>query len=152
MFRKLVSGLPFSPALVGQLGFYAKRLRKEQFTRRIGLIFTALALIVQYFAVFTPPEQALASSGSDIIPGGVRSVQDVLSVYDAGANGQNDFKDFMDYFGVTRAELAAMNPEYKYICSSDHEIISFGRKQHYSAAEGTIAHNVPKQTGGFSTF
>ena len=30
MFRKLVSNLAFSPALVGQLGFYAKRLRKEE--------------------------------------------------------------------------------------------------------------------------
>jgi len=38
MFRKIVSNLPFSPALVGQLGFYAKRLRKEETTRRLGLI------------------------------------------------------------------------------------------------------------------
>ncbi|HSE61857.1 MAG TPA: hypothetical protein VLA88_06215 [Candidatus Saccharimonadales bacterium] len=152
MFRKLVSNLPYSPALVGQLGFYAKRLRKEQFSRRLGLIFTALALIVQSFAVFTPPEQALASSGSDVIPGGVRSVQDILSVYDAGAKGQNDFKDFMDYFGIKRANLAAMDTKYVYICSSDKNIVSFGRKQHYSAAEGTLVHNVPKQTGGFSTF
>lgn len=152
MFRKLVSNLPFSPALVGQLGFYAKRLRKEQFTRRMGLIFTALALIVQSFTVFTPPEQALASSGSDIIPGGVRSVQDIINVYDAGNKGQNDFKDLMDYFGVTRSELAGMDTKVVYICSSDKSITSFGRRQNYSAAEGSLTHNVPKQTGGFSTF
>jgi len=54
MFRKIVSNLAFSPALVGQLGFYAKRLRREEATRRVGLIFTALALVVQGFAVFTP--------------------------------------------------------------------------------------------------
>jgi hypothetical protein len=152
MFRKLVSNLPYSPALVGQLGFYAKRLRKEHFTRRLGLIFTALALVVQSFAVFTPPEQALASSGSDVIPGGVRSVQDILNVYDAGGKGQNDFKDFMDYFGITRSNLAAMDTKVVYICSTDKNIVSFGRKQHYSAAEGTLAHNVPKQAGGFSVF
>jgi hypothetical protein len=152
MFRKLVSNLPFSQALVGQLGFYAKRLRKEQFTRRLGLIFTALALVVQSFAVFTPPEQALASSGSDVIPGGVRSVQDVVNVYDAGAKGQNDFKDLMDYFGVTRQELASMDSKVVYICSSDHSIISFGRRHHYSTAEGELVHNVPKQNGGVSTF
>jgi len=63
MFRKIVSNLTFSPALVGQLGFYAKRLRKEEATRRVGLIFTALALVVQGFAVFTPPESANAASG-----------------------------------------------------------------------------------------
>lgn len=152
MFRKLVSNLPFSPALVGQLGFYAKRLRKEQITRRLGLIFTVLALVVQSFAVFSPPEQALASSGSDIIPGGIRTVQDIVNVYDAGASGQNDFKDLMDYFGVTRAELAGMNTQIVTICSSDHDVISFGRQHHYSTAEGELVHNVPKVTGGFSTF
>jgi hypothetical protein len=62
MFRKLVSSLPFSPALVGQLGFYARRLSKEQATRRLGLIFTALALVVQSFAMFSPPEQTYAAS------------------------------------------------------------------------------------------
>ena len=54
MFRKIVSNLPFSPALVGQLGFYAKRLKKEETTRRLGLIFIALALVVQSLAVFQP--------------------------------------------------------------------------------------------------
>jgi hypothetical protein len=152
MFRKLVSTLPFSPALVGQLGFYAKRLRKEQLTRKLGLFFTALALIVQSFAVFSPPEQAFASSGSDIIPGGVRNIQDILNVYDAGANGQNDFKDLMDYFGVTRAELGNMGAQVITVCSSDHSIVSFGRQHHYSTAEGELVHNIPKQTGGYSTF
>ncbi len=61
MFRKIVSNLPFSPALVGQLGFYAKRLRQEETTRRLGLIFVALALIVQLFAVFQPSESANAT-------------------------------------------------------------------------------------------
>ena len=61
MFKKIVSHLPFSPTLVGQLGFYAKRLSKEQASRRVGLILTALALVVQYFAVFVPPESANAA-------------------------------------------------------------------------------------------
>ena len=65
MFRKLVSNLPFSPALVGQLGFYARRLSKEQFTRRLGLIFTVLALIVQSFAILKPPEPTIAASQAD---------------------------------------------------------------------------------------
>jgi hypothetical protein len=65
MFRKLVSSLPFSPALVGQLGFYARRLSKEQATRRLGLIFTVLALVVQSFTLFSPPEQTYAASPSN---------------------------------------------------------------------------------------
>lgn len=62
MFRKLVSSLPFSPALVGQLGFYARRLSTEQTTRRLGLIFTVLALSVQTFALIKPPEQTIAAT------------------------------------------------------------------------------------------
>lgn len=150
MFRKLVSGLPFSPALVGQLGFYAKRLKKEQVTRRIGLAFTVLALIVQSFAVFTPPDQALASSASDIVPGGVSSVEQILSLYDAGAQGRNDFKALMDYFGVTRTELAALRLEKT--CSKDRSIVSFGRSHIFSASEGEVVHRVPTPQGGVSTF
>src|SRR5688572_29526527 len=93
MFRKLVSNLPFSPALVGQLGFYAKRLRKEQITRKLGLFFTIFAVLMQSFAVFSPPEQVSASTGSSIIQGGITSVQDILTAYDAGAQGKSDYKD-----------------------------------------------------------
>lgn len=66
MFKKIVSNLPFSPALVGQLGLYSKKLRREKTTRRIGLIFVILALIVQSLAVFQPPESANAANPNDI--------------------------------------------------------------------------------------
>ena len=66
MFRRLVSNLSFSPALVGQLGFYARRLRKEEATRRLGLVFTALALVVQSLAVFSPPEAANAATPGQV--------------------------------------------------------------------------------------
>ena len=66
MFRRIVSNLSFSPALVGQLGFYARRLRKEEATRRLGLVFTALALVVQSLAVFSPPEAANASTPGQV--------------------------------------------------------------------------------------
>jgi uncharacterized repeat protein (TIGR01451 family) len=62
MFRKLVSSLPFSPALVGQLGFYARRLSKEQATRQLGLVFTVLAITVQSLTLLSPPEPTYASS------------------------------------------------------------------------------------------
>lgn len=61
MFRKLVSSLPLSPVLAGQLASYARRFRKQQAMRRLGLIFTVLALIVQIFVVTNPPEQVQAA-------------------------------------------------------------------------------------------
>ena len=104
MFRKIVSNLPFSPALVGQLSFYAKRLRKEEATRKSALVITALALVVQSFAVFSPPEAANASSSADFVRGGVSSVRDFLKYYD---RNYNHIKSIYNSLGITRAEIAS---------------------------------------------
>lgn len=109
MFRKIVSNLAFSPALVGQLGFYAKRLRGEQTTRRIGLVFVVLALVVQSLVVFQPPESANASNAADMVPGGLgtgssRSLNNFLAPYDSNSRY---LKDVMTYFGITREEIVA---------------------------------------------
>jgi uncharacterized repeat protein (TIGR01451 family) len=151
MFRKLVSNLAFSPALVGQLGFYARRLKKEEATRRLGLIFTALALVVQSLTVFTPPESANAANGSDFIYGGVSSKKAVLAEYD---KQRSDFKDIMDYAGITRAELANMKDSSinsKGKGTGDGSWKTWGRKHVYSAAQGEVKHIVPLDTGGAST-
>lgn len=102
MFRKLVSNLAFSPALVGQIGFYAKRLRKEEATRRIGLIFTVLALVVQSFAVFSPPEAANASSTTDFINGGFSSKAEYIHNYDSNTN---NIKDLFEVLGITKDDI-----------------------------------------------
>ena len=104
MFRRIVSNLSFSPALVGQLGFYARRLKKEEATRRLGLVFTALALVVQSLAVFSPPEAANAASAADFIAGGVANKQAFLNHYD---NNTNRIKGLFDSLGITRAEINA---------------------------------------------
>jgi len=109
MFKKIVSQLSFSPALVGQLGFYAKRLRREQATRRLGLIFVALALVVQSLVVFQAPEPANAASNNDFIVGGLglganRSLDKFVGPYD---RNERHLKDIMTYFGITRAEITS---------------------------------------------
>jgi len=109
MFKKIVSQLSFSPALVGQLGFYAKRLRKEQTTRRLGLIFVALALVVQSLVVFQAPEPANASSNNDMVVGGLGygsnlSLNNFLAPYD---RNERHLQDIFNNAGITRAEIAA---------------------------------------------
>jgi len=108
MFRKIVSNLSFSPALVGQLSFYAKRLKKEETTRRLGLIFVALALVVQSLSVFSPPEAANAANSNDLVYGGIRPADGGIAIflanYDQNTNG---LRDIMNYFGITRGEIAA---------------------------------------------
>ena len=140
MFRKLVSGLPFSPALVGSLGFYARRLKREETTRRLGLIFTALALVVQSFAVFSPPEPANAASSNDMIYGGVSSRADILRAYD----NNTKFRNVMKYAGITRGELA--NTYKKTINNLSYgtgskEWKSWGYNSRFSAAQGEVRHS-----------
>jgi len=107
-FKKLVSSLPFSPSLISQLGFYAQRLKKEQFMRRLGLIFTVFALIIQAFAVFSPPESANAASSNDLISGGchqstVSAMRNCfLSAYDNNVRG---YGDLLRWFGITRDDI-----------------------------------------------
>ncbi|MBM3210066.1 hypothetical protein FJZ39_01860 [Candidatus Saccharibacteria bacterium] len=107
MFKKIVSNLPFSAALVGQLGIYARRLKKEEAARRVGLIFTALALVVQSFAVFSPPESANAADRDAVIYQTLRSKEELLRVYDQNRDnaGRQDIKQIYAHFGVTRDDI-----------------------------------------------
>ena len=138
MFRKLVSNLSFSPALVGQLGFYAKRLRKEESTRRVGLIFTALALVVQSFAVLQPPENVNASSSSDFTPGGVSTMDSYLRHYDANTR---NMRDFFNSAGVTRRELHDATPSS---LNSKSGVYSWGMTPHFSYAQGERKYSFPQ--------
>jgi len=109
MFKKIISNLPFSPALVGQLSFYVKRLRKEELTRKLGLIFIALTIIVQYLVVFQPTESANASNETDMVLGGLgtgadRSFSNYLKPYDENTRY---LRDTMNYIGVTRQEIVS---------------------------------------------
>lgn len=62
MFRKIISNLPFSPSLIEQLSWYAKKLKSEQNIRKFGLIFMILTVILQFFIFFNPPESVNASN------------------------------------------------------------------------------------------
>lgn len=68
MFRKVVSALPFSPALAGQLGVYVRSLNREQIIRKLGLLFIVLAVGVQCFVLFRPPEPTHAIAPTDTCP------------------------------------------------------------------------------------
>ena len=103
MFRKIISNLPFSPSFINELGFYAKRLRKEEATRRIGLILTALALVVQSFATFSPPESANAANSGDLVYGGFSNRTEMLS---ACKNNTQGFRDLIIHADITCEILA----------------------------------------------
>jgi len=139
MFRKIVSHLSFSPALVGQLSFYAKRLRKEEATRKLGLIFVALALVVQSLAVFAPPTSANAADANDLVYGGIRPADGGISIflrnYDGNVNG---LRDIMTYFGVTRDEIAGSQHGEFTNTSEIHSLYSVNHRQQGEAGEQAL--------------
>jgi hypothetical protein len=144
MFRKIVSNLNFSPALVGQLGFYARRLKKEELTRRVGLVFTALALVVQFFAVFSPPEAANAASPADFVQGGVSSITQYLKYYDQNSN---NIKDIFSSLGIKRSEIKDAN--LTNITAPGH--YNWSMTSLYSYAQGQRAWSYAKSGGGQGT-
>ncbi len=135
MCKKIVSNLPFSPAVVAQLGFYAKRLRRELTVRRLGLIFMTLTLVIQLFATLQPPQSANATSLNDMIAGGPSSVGSILSAYDS--NSRN-FKNIIDYIGITRSELAAT----KYGSWQTKNQIVWGLTPYFSYQQGERSYHI----------
>lgn len=146
MFRKLVSNVSFSPALIGQLGFYAHRLKKEEATRRLGLVFTALALVVQSFAVFAAPEPANAASSNDMIRGGVSSKAELMRHYDANTNST---KTFYSELGITREEIRVAKAGS---INSKSDIRSWGMRSQFSAAKGERSYSVKNSNGTVTSF
>jgi len=149
MFRKLVSNLSYSPALVGQLGFYAKRLKSEEATRRVGLVFIALSLVVQSLVVFQPSESANAASGNDFVNGGLgvgsaKSLDKFINPYDANSN---HLKDIMNYFGITREEITST----KFGSWKAGEKLSWGFQSKFSYAQGEREVKITDQAGNYKT-
>lgn len=124
MFKKLLSNLPFNPSLITQVSFYARRMRKESALRRMGLVFLGLTMLVQMFAVISPPQSTLADSDNDILRGGFTSQSQAVA--HCQRNDQN-FQDILSYYRVSCDALA--NGATKTINSTDHnkKLDSLGR-------------------------
>lgn len=122
MFKKLLSNLPFNPSLIGQVSFYASRMKRESSIRRLGLIFMVLAMGVQLMAATSPAEATLSSSSNDIIDGGFKTKsQAVLHCL----NPSSDFLKILTYYGVGCTELSDATDET--IRSNTKEYHSIGR-------------------------
>ncbi|MDQ3065338.1 MAG: PKD domain-containing protein [bacterium] len=106
MFHKLISNLPFNPSLLGNVTFYAKRVHAEETLRRMGFGFVALAMVVQMFAVLSPPEKSLAYS-NDYIINGLNTRDDILRAWDGKTSDQN-VSAIYGRFGLSREDIAAL--------------------------------------------
>lgn len=108
MFRKLVSNLPFQPALLDQVSFYLRRMHQEQALRRIGFALTAAVVVLQVFAIVSPAKPSLATSAADIVYGAT-SRQDVLQAYKNNRDqiGHTDIKAIFDHYGIGASQISS---------------------------------------------
>lgn len=109
MFRKLVSNLPFNPSLIGELSFYAQRVKRESSVRGAGLIVISLAIALQTFAVISPPEPSLARSESDMIVGGFSSRDDAKRNC---TSNTRDYQTILSYYGIACSDIDQMSTVY----------------------------------------
>jgi uncharacterized repeat protein (TIGR01451 family)/fimbrial isopeptide formation D2 family protein len=142
MFRKLVSNLPFSPSLINQIGYYSKRLKKEQFTRKFGLLFTVLALLVQSITLISPAKATLAASNNDILFGGGDKAA-IQRAFTTGCDSRNrcDIQAIFSAYGIDASNLNSAR--YETINSSiANDYWSIGRSPRGYGGE------VPRQIPG----
>lgn len=126
MFKKLLSNLAFNPSLIGQVSFYAKRLHKEAAIRRAGFVLLAMAMVLQMFAVFSPPQSSLqASPNTDLINGGFSSKEEATRHC---RNNSQDYKTILNHFGISCDAIS--NAEVTNIAPRDHggRLYSMGRQ------------------------
>ncbi|HET7319997.1 MAG TPA: hypothetical protein VFI84_00245 [Candidatus Saccharimonadales bacterium] len=137
MFEKLLANLPYNPSLVHQLGFYAKRMRREESIRRTGLVFLVLAFLVQFFAVLNPPQPTVADSVNDLINNGISSASNPAA-YAATFCKDNTrhYKDILVYYGITCAEVANAGTVTIKSTDYDNQLYSMGWKDIKSTFNG----------------
>lgn len=140
MVRNLLGNLAFSPSMLGSVSYYIKRLRQEEFTRRLGVIFTALAVGLQSLAVISPPEPAIASGPNNIVYSGVASVSDLLDRYDRNdaGNGKRDLQAIFNHYGISREDLAKAKPTTIKSTDRDRKLRSIGRKAYGKQGERSV--------------
>ncbi len=102
MFQKLLSNLPFNPSLIGKVSFYANRLKKETFVRRLGVFFVIAALGVQVFAMIAPAQPSLAASSNDLKYGGFHSQSEIVSY----CQGNGEYQAILANYGISCAAVA----------------------------------------------
>lgn len=92
-----------------KIGFYAKRLRKENVTKVVAASAASLALVLQLTVGILPfTSTPVGAVGDDnLIRNGITSKEQLLAIYDSGTDGagHNDIKVIYTHFGVSRQDI-----------------------------------------------
>ena len=143
MFNKLLANLPYNPSLIAQISFYGKRLRQESSVRRLGFIFVTLAIIVQLFAVISPPQSSLAVSNNDLVNGGFKTQgQAIQDCQDP----TQDYGKILAFYGINCSNVASVAPVWIKSTDSNRQLFSMGRIAYGKQGEQPV--NIPGTNDG----
>ncbi len=134
MFQKLLTNLPFTPSLIGKVSFYTKRLKKETFVRRLGVLFIIAAFGVQIFAMISPAEPSLAASSNDLHYGGFSSQSQAVGYCQSNL----EYATILANFGISCGAVASGSVQN--ISSRDYggQLFSMGRIAYGKAGETAV--------------
>ena len=135
MFRRLLSNLPFNPSLINQVSFYAKRVHQEEGVRRSGMVMMVLALLMQLFAVVTPPQQSFATPGNDVIPGGFSQKATAMEYCERNAY---NFRHILNRFDIDCGNLNASTTRTIRSTDYNRKLLSLGRVPYQKPGERPI--------------
>ena len=133
MFEKLLSIIPYNPSAIEQFYFYTNRLRKERSVRRIALIFLALSIVVQFFAVLSPSKPSLAYSPNDLVNGGFSSAAEAANDCRTNLYG---YGTILANYGITCNKVASASTMTINSTDWNHQLYSMGR----------LPYNIPGET------
>lgn len=131
MFQQLLMNLPYSPSLLKQVGFYSKRLRQEEFVRKLGFIIMTMAFFMQVIAFLQPPEAAIATSPANDLGDGVFSRNTIKNLYDTDPIT----KAVYDFYGIN--EMTIDSCTNATINANQNSFIFVGLQAHGSNGEVT---------------
>lgn len=125
MFRKLVSNLSFSPGISTHLAFYARRLRGEDLTRKLSMIFGIGILAFQFVAMVTPTESVNANGPNNVLLRGFSSKSDLINQLRMKDPEHASARALFDHLHIGEAQINAARDTY--IPARGSSRLSFGR-------------------------
>lgn len=155
-FYRIVSNLSLSPSAGSQLGYYARRLKKENTTRKFSAIMGAALILLQVAIVAAPPAVNAGTSGNDIIAGGIGTSKpktNLLKAYDDKNN--KDVKALFNHYGIDRNDIDKTKTSRVSSGTGNEEYVAYslGRLPHSSLdtpikINGTTFYERPLYTWG----
>lgn len=112
MFRKLVTNLPFQPAVLGQIARYLKQLKKDSLKWKTALLGVVAVFMLQLVFVIYPSEYSLSTNTNDIIYGAKTKNQIIQAYINNRDNlGRTDIKAIYDHYGIGVAQIYKLSPK-----------------------------------------